>query len=147
MRLPFSVFAQYKQQIPGQPQPFAMDFAMPELRLDIEADGEQWHNNPEDKQSDNERDLKLANLGWTVIRFPESAINENIQQVQKVLEENIMEAAKHAKMRKKSMAQGSPTFKVVYYDEKPGLAESIEAGYTSILKTQMVVQEREIKEG
>lgn len=147
MRLPFDVFAQYKQEIPGNPQPFTMDFALPHLRLDIEADGEQWHNNPEDKKSDNERDMKLANLGWTVIRFPESAISENIQQVQKVLEENIMEAAKASKMRKKSSIQGSDRFEVVYYDEKPGLSESTESGYTSILRTSIVSSEQEIKEG
>ena len=134
MRLPFGLYVQFKQQVPGEQQPFAMDFAIPDIRLDIEADGEKWHTNPEDKQSDNERDMKLAHNGWTVIRFPESAINENMQQVQKVLEDAIASAVEaRQKSSKKASIQGLSSRLVVSSFENPLLADAIERGFTSIV--------------
>jgi very-short-patch-repair endonuclease len=147
MRLPFPLYAQYKQWAPGAQQPFAMDFALPNLRLDIEADGEKWHTSPDDKQSDNERDKKLAALGWTVIRFPESAINESIDQVQNVLQETIAEAMEsQRKMQKKSSGQGPESFGVVYYEENASIADAINAGFTSYSKSD-IVDNQEIKTG
>ena len=33
MQLPFQIYAQYKYQVPGQQQPYLLDFAYPELGL------------------------------------------------------------------------------------------------------------------
>jgi very-short-patch-repair endonuclease/intein/homing endonuclease len=93
MQLPFKLFGQYKQQVYGQQQPYVMDFALPEIKVDIESDGSIWHDRPDQKQRDAERDRKLAANGWRVIRFTEDAINAHLGEVQKVIEENIREAA------------------------------------------------------
>ena len=42
-----------------------LDFAYPDLRLAVEADGAEFH----DPQSDRERDLRLATKGWVTVRF------------------------------------------------------------------------------
>ena len=46
-----------------------VDFADPKKRIAIECDGKDWH----DEQSDYERDLELAEMGWIVFRIPGSA--------------------------------------------------------------------------
>ena len=65
--------------IEAQPQfPIAgylLDFAIPALKLDIECDGEYWH---QDKAKDRVRDEALQELGWTVLRFSESSIQEDV---------------------------------------------------------------------
>jgi len=130
MRLPFEIYAQYKQSMPGNDQPFIMDFAIPHLRLDIEADGEKWHTSVEDRKSDNERDMKLAHMGWSVIRFGESAINENIDQVKNVLEGNISEMMAQKQKMKKAGAETTRS----EYIETLTKEESVILGYNSILK-------------
>lgn len=103
MQLPFQLYAQYKYQVPGEQQPYLLDFALPDLGLNIEADGEQWHSTPEDKNSDQNRDYKLAEQGWTVIRVSETALNENVEGVENLLAENIKAALdQRRKMQSKS---------------------------------------------
>lgn len=46
-----------------------LDFAYPDLKLGIEADGRIWHSGRADFQRDRERGNLLARLGWTVLRF------------------------------------------------------------------------------
>ena len=49
---------------------FRVDFAFPEVRLAVEADGRDWH----DAQRDTARDRRLRSFGWDVIRFTGSRI-------------------------------------------------------------------------
>lgn len=49
---------------------FRVDFAFPEVRLAVEADGRAWH----DARRDAARDRKLRRMGWEVIRFTGSRI-------------------------------------------------------------------------
>ena len=88
LMLPYKVYGQYEKHIQGQRQPYLMDFAIPDLAIDIEADGP-FHV----PEQDLERDKKLANLGWRVIRFNEDAINEQLDLVKKTLYNNIKEAS------------------------------------------------------
>lgn len=44
----------------------SLDIAIPSLKLDIEYDGEYWH---QDKAKDAKRDKELISLGWKVIRY------------------------------------------------------------------------------
>ena len=105
MNLPFRLFAQYKQPVPNDSNFYLMDFAIPEIGVDIEVDGEKWHSTYEDKQSDKERDVNLASMGWRVIRFTEQAIGEQLQKVQQVIEKEVSEAAKEKKaLSKKAQA-------------------------------------------
>lgn len=111
--VPFQLFAQYKQPTPGQAQPYVMDFAYPQIGIDIEADGEAWHEDEEDVKKDKERDLKLASMGWRVLRFPEAAINERMDEIEKVIYDNIMEAVKEKnQMAKKAQTQNFDKYEV-----------------------------------
>ncbi|MFW6121109.1 MAG: phage portal protein family protein [Petrotogales bacterium] len=98
LQIPYTKCAQYKIGLPGQQYPFVMDFAIPQLKIGIESDGAAWHESPEKKVKDMERDQKLASHGWTVMRFKEDAINNNIDQISKV----IIDTIKHKKQKKKS---------------------------------------------
>lgn len=93
LQLPFKVYGQFKKQISGNSQPFVMDFAMPEILVDIEADGEIWHEQEGAKERDAQRDKKLADYGWRVIRFTEKAINQTPEEVKKSIYENVKQAA------------------------------------------------------
>jgi len=96
-------------------------------------DGEKWHTETDDKKHDQERDMTLANMGWSVIRFSESAINEQIDQVQNVLNSNIEDIMKHTKKMKVSSSQGKVKTKVVY-DSNSSSSSDIKNGFTSISK-------------
>ena len=66
-------------------------------------DGKIWHEKEGQKEKEAERDQKLASIGWRVLRFNEDAINESMDQVTKVIYQNIQEAADDiAKRRKKA---------------------------------------------
>lgn len=120
MKVPFQLYAQYKYQVPGEQQPYLLDFAIPELGLNIEADGEQWHSTAEDKTSDQKRDYKLAEMGWTVIRVSETALNENAGGVEKLLGDNIrLSVEQRRKMNSKSANSKLASYK--FADSETGL--------------------------
>ena len=56
-------------------------------------DGLIWHQQEGAPERDAERDRKLASYGWRIIRFTESAINNNLEEVKQVMYDNIKEAA------------------------------------------------------
>ena len=59
---------------------FIIDFAWPEKRLGVEADGP-FHN----KRRDAFRDWMLKREGWKILRFDAETINNNIEQVIKTI--------------------------------------------------------------
>lgn len=63
------------------PRPYLMDIAFPTLKVDVEADGEMYHSSEKDIERDRKRDTILRNMGWTVIRFKERDIKEQIGKV------------------------------------------------------------------
>jgi len=133
---PHQLFAQFKVQVPGESQPFALDFAYPDIGLNIEADGEKWHTSVEDKQSDNQRDVKLANMGWTVIRISESALNENADEVKRLLFDSIKEAAALRRKHGKSSTNKQGRFVQASYEELSS------PGIISISKTKFLPEEQ-----
>ena len=76
MRLPFMPWMQYPLG------PYRVDFAIPQIKMAIECDGDAWHNNPEKKSKDQMRDALLAKYGWTTVRFREADLQENKDAVQ-----------------------------------------------------------------
>tara|TARA_Y100000310_G_scaffold313359_1_gene361645 strand:+ start:4844 stop:7066 length:2223 start_codon:yes stop_codon:yes gene_type:complete len=94
MNLPYKTYAQFKQFTPGNNQPYLLDFALPEIGINFEADGTRWHSDSESIQRDRKRDLKLASLGWRVVRIKEEALNNKADIVQNVVKNNIDEAIK-----------------------------------------------------
>jgi hypothetical protein len=74
---------------------YPIDFAIPNLKIGIEADGEVFHGSPKQIQKDKERDMKLAHLGWTIIRFTDDEIDKKINQVMNTIVKTIMEKEEH----------------------------------------------------
>ena len=101
LKLPYRVFAQYKQAIPGQTNPYLLDFAIPDLGLNLEADGDFWHSDPESIQRDKERDYRLASMGWRVIRLREDALNNRADVCETIIRNNIQDII-NEKMKKRS---------------------------------------------
>jgi very-short-patch-repair endonuclease len=101
MRLPFNLFAQYKQPVANESNFYLMDFALPEIAVAIEVDGEKWHSSEEDKAKDKQRDMTLASMGWRVLRFTEMAIAEQMGKVQEVILKEVSDASKEKKHRSK----------------------------------------------
>jgi len=116
MQLPYRLFAQYKQPVPSKSNFYLMDFAIPDLGIDLECDGAKWHTAVEDRQKDKERDYMLASMGWRVIRFTEEALNEHIDKVSMVIQKEVASAAKEKKaMKKKAGTENSTNYKVVEF--------------------------------
>jgi len=77
--------AQFPVENPKGGKPFLLDFAIPPIKLAIEADGEIWHGQPEQELHDQERDNLLAQRGWSVLRFDDKAIEESPQAVKQTM--------------------------------------------------------------
>lgn len=92
-----SLFAQYQVKVPGEQRPYAIDFAYPQIGVGIEVDGAIWHEREDFKQRDLQRDQKLANVGWRVLRFTEDAVNENMDSVRNTISQHIADASKSKK--------------------------------------------------
>jgi very-short-patch-repair endonuclease len=113
LAIPYPLFAQFQQYVPGQRQPFLLDFAYPQIGVDVEADGEFWHSDPEAVERDRTRDMKLAQMGWRVIRIKEEALNSKIDEVSQVVMSNIREAIEERRILSKfsaSLDDGEPRF-------------------------------------
>lgn len=98
--IPNQLFTQYAVSLPGEKQPFVLDFAYPNLGMGIESNGKIWHENAEAKIRDQQRDQKLANIGWRILRFNEEAIQQQPEAVKAVIQEQVA-LAKKDKMKKK----------------------------------------------
>jgi adenine-specific DNA-methyltransferase len=60
--------------------PFVVDFCCPDRRLVIELDGA-VHLLPDQRQHDAEREALLAAAGYTILRFPNSAVHDDLPKV------------------------------------------------------------------
>lgn len=58
----------------NRPRYYFPDFAIPEELLLIECDGSYWHNETKDRT----RQDRLGELGWNIIRFTDTEINNNL---------------------------------------------------------------------
>lgn len=79
IQIPFPKYAQYKVAN-TEGQPFVLDFAIPNLKIGIEADGE-LHQLQENRVRDKDRDERLARKGWWILRFNEREIENKTEQV------------------------------------------------------------------
>lgn len=98
MQMPFRKFI---QPAIGK---YKADFTIPELRLDIECDGGIWHENPEAQAHDKQRDAELATAGWTVLRFSEKELKENLDAVKNTLEAIVQKLWQRAWEKQKKQA-------------------------------------------
>lgn len=74
---------------------YLIDFAIPQLKLGIEADGEMFHSTDSQIRKDKERDLKLSQQGWTIIRFKDSEIEKQPNAVMQTIIANIAKKEKY----------------------------------------------------
>jgi very-short-patch-repair endonuclease len=65
---------------------YVADIAFPEVRLIVEIDGKQFHNNPEAFVYDRWRWSRLTAAGWRVLVFPASASHEPEEMIQLIQE-------------------------------------------------------------
>lgn len=57
---------------------YEMDICFSEQKLDVEIDGDYWHNLSGAKERDKKRDEILKSKGWRVIRVPEHKVYEKL---------------------------------------------------------------------
>ncbi len=73
----------------GNPKGWWIDFAFPDHKLAIEADGNYWHSIPEIIEKDARKDANLQSQGWTILRFTGDEIRESpaacVDEIVKVL--------------------------------------------------------------
>lgn len=112
LNLPLRLFAQFEQKVPGAQNAYLLDFAFPEILLDLEADGDFWHSDAESIQKDKERDLKLASMGWTIVRIRESALNNQADSVMEIIKNNIREAVQRRRVMMQKTASNNNEFSV-----------------------------------
>lgn len=117
LNLPLRLFAQYEQRVPGVQNAYLLDFAFPEIMLDLEADGDFWHSDAESLTKDKERDMKLASIGWTVIRLRESALNTQADVVTEIIKNNIREAIARRKAMTKKASSDEEGYKIEEYED------------------------------
>lgn len=60
---------------------YSIDFAMPDIKLGIEVDGALFHSTEEQVHSDRQRDQKLAQLGWTILRFTDKEVESRTREI------------------------------------------------------------------
>jgi len=70
---------------------YPIDFAIPHLKIGLEADGEVFHSSPKQITHDKERDMKLSQSGWTILRFKDEEIESKIERVMSKVVQTIME--------------------------------------------------------
>jgi very-short-patch-repair endonuclease/intein/homing endonuclease len=70
---------------------YPIDFALPHLKIGIEADGEAFHSSPKQITHDKERDQKLAQVGWTILRFTDTEIEKQVERVMSTVLKTIMQ--------------------------------------------------------
>lgn len=56
---------------------FRMDFAIPDIKLNVEIDGRLYHTSPEDRARDSLRDALLRQDGWRIVRFTGSQVSKD----------------------------------------------------------------------
>jgi very-short-patch-repair endonuclease len=71
---------QFKVDIPGRSSVW-LDFAYPEARLGVEADGDRYHSSPTERAKGRRRDAGLAVLDWEVMHFGRVEIDDTPREV------------------------------------------------------------------
>ena len=92
-------------------------------------DGDVWHSNPEQQESDKQRDYLLAQRGWTILRFDDKVIEEAKQAVRNTIGEYIGKSMQSA--GKKTAAKTEPVIPLLHTLKKGKIA--LMADYASYL--------------
>lgn len=82
LNIPLPFYAQY---VAGPSMEFQLDGAFPGIKLGLEADGEVWHSGADKQLKDQQRDIKLAQQGWTILRFTDKEVTDQPKEVAHVI--------------------------------------------------------------
>lgn len=104
---PGEIRMQFPVENPTGGKSYSMDFAIPALKIDIEADGEVWHSSEEQTGDDTERDYLLAQRGWTILRFDDKSIEDSPQQVQATIDTYVRKAMESKTQKKAASVSGN----------------------------------------
>lgn len=85
----YPIIPQFEVQYGGIAYP--IDFAIPHLKIGVEADGETFHSSPKQMIHDKERDMKLSQVGWTILRFTDKEIENRLERVLSTILKTIMQ--------------------------------------------------------
>jgi hypothetical protein len=102
---------QYPVENPRGGKPNVFDFAISDLKIGIEADGEMWHSQPEQEKDDRERDQLLAQRGWTILRFDDKVIDDAPQAVKSTISSHIKRVLD--KNTKKEASSNAPNIHLI----------------------------------
>jgi very-short-patch-repair endonuclease len=83
---------------------YPIDFAIPHLKIGIEADGEVFHSSPKQITHDKERDMKLSQSGWTILRFKDEEIERKVERVMSKIVQTIMQKEATIEKQKKQIS-------------------------------------------
>lgn len=78
-------------QHPIKDRMYILDFAFVKEKLDIECDGEYWHEKCKKPDEDKKRDEFLRNKGWTILRFKNKEIKEKLPDILEIIRLKIQE--------------------------------------------------------
>ncbi len=71
---------QFEVQLPGRGSVW-LDFAYPDVRLGVEADGDRYHSSPAERARGRRRDARLAVLDWEMLHFGRYEIDHSPEEV------------------------------------------------------------------
>jgi very-short-patch-repair endonuclease len=89
---------------------YRLDLGIPDLQIDIEVDGEQFHRDPvtgRRKAEDLWRDLTLQGAGWHVIRFWVFELRENLDKCMAIVDQACIQ--RRQTVARAASAQGGET--------------------------------------
>lgn len=96
-----TIYPQYRVSSGGQE--YSIDFAIPSLKIGVEADGEIFHSSPKQLEKDKARDMQLTQMGWTIIRFTDTEIEHKPEQVMSTIVKYIMSKEMALKKQKENL--------------------------------------------
>jgi very-short-patch-repair endonuclease len=85
---------------------YSIDFAIPNLKIGLEADGEAFHGSAKQITHDAERDQCLNQMGWTIMRFTDEEIENKLPEVMRTIVKNIMDKELSLKQQLSAPPQG-----------------------------------------
>jgi very-short-patch-repair endonuclease len=77
-----TISAERQELVSVKKQNYFLDFAIycSQGKVDVEADGDTWHANPEKAEFDNRRDNAIEVAGWKLLRYNTRQIREQMAE-------------------------------------------------------------------
>ena len=99
---------------------YFVDLAVPELKIAIEVDGGNWHNERHKREGDLEKESFLKKEGWVVIRAPVRLNRLGQPAVEKAIQDCVLEFERIAKNHRGEYRFASFVVGGLWRDEFPG---------------------------